>query len=132
VSAAVAERTFDLMEKFAGYGFNRSHSAAYGLLTYQTAYLKHYHPVEFFAALLTCDRDDTDAVVKFIAEAKAHAIAVLRPGVNESDKDFSVVVAGEGGKTGRASSGSGSAPSRAWARRPSTSSSRPARKAARS
>jgi len=85
------------MEKFAGYGFNRSHSAAYGLLTYQTAYLKHYHGVEFFAALLTCDRDDTDAVVKFIAEAKAHAIAVLRPDVNESDKDFSVV-AGEDDK----------------------------------
>ena len=58
------------MEKFAGYGFNRSHSAAYGLLTYQTAYLKRYFPVEFFAALLTCDKDDTDAVVKFIAEAQ--------------------------------------------------------------
>ena len=79
------------MEKFAGYGFNRSHSAAYGLLTYQTAYLKHYYPVEFFAALLTCDKDDTDAVVKFIAEAKASGIAVLRPDVNESDTDFSVV-----------------------------------------
>src|SRR5262249_19150961 len=99
VGAAVAERRFDLMEKFAGYGFNRSHSAAYGLLTYQTAYLKHYHPVEFFAALLTCDRDDTDAVVKFIAEAKAHGIAVLRPDVNESDKDFSVV-AGEAAAEG--------------------------------
>jgi DNA polymerase-3 subunit alpha len=85
------------MEKFAGYGFNRSHSAAYGLLTYQTAYLKHYHPVEFFAALLTCDRDDTDAVVKFIAEAKASGIAVLRPDVNESDTDFSVVLAGING-----------------------------------
>ena len=79
------------MEKFAGYGFNRSHSAAYGLLTYQTAYLKRYFPVEFFAALLTCDKDDTDAVVKFIAEAKANGIAVLRPDVNESDTDFSVV-----------------------------------------
>jgi DNA polymerase-3 subunit alpha len=80
------------MEKFAGYGFNRSHSAAYGLLTYQTAYLKRYHPVEFYAALLTCDKDDTDAVVKFIAEAKSGGIAVLRPDVNESDKDFSVVL----------------------------------------
>src|SRR5436189_5246512 len=79
------------MEKFAGYGFNRSHSAAYGLLTYQTAYLKRYFPVEFFAALLTCDKDDTDAVVKFIAEARASGIAVLRPDVNESGKDFSVV-----------------------------------------
>jgi DNA polymerase-3 subunit alpha len=79
------------MEKFAGYGFNRSHSAAYGLLTYQTAYLKRYFPVEFYAALLTCDKDDTDAVVKFISEAKSAGIAVLRPDVNESDKDFSVV-----------------------------------------
>ena len=87
----IAERVFDLMEKFAGYGFNRSHSAAYGLLTYQTAYLKRYFPVEFFAALLTCDKDDTDAVVKFIAEARANGIAVLRPDINESDTDFSVV-----------------------------------------
>jgi len=71
VDDKVAARVFDLMEKFAGYGFNRSHSAAYGLLTYQTAFLKRYFPVEFFAALLTCDKDDTDAVVKFIAEAKA-------------------------------------------------------------
>jgi DNA polymerase-3 subunit alpha len=79
------------MEKFAGYGFNRSHSAAYGLLTYQTAYLKRYYPVEFFAALLTCDKDDTDAVVKFIAEARANDIAVLRPDINESETDFSVI-----------------------------------------
>jgi len=97
VDGKVAERVFDLMEKFAGYGFNRSHSAAYGLLTYQTAYLKRYFPVEFFAALLTCDKDDTDAVVKFIAEAKANGIAVLRPDINESDTDFSVVKAGENG-----------------------------------
>ncbi len=95
VDPKVAERVFDLMEKFAGYGFNRSHSAAYGLLTYQTAYLKRYWPVEFFAALLTCDKDDTDAVVKFIAEAKAQGIAVLRPDVNESETDFTVSVAGE-------------------------------------
>jgi DNA polymerase-3 subunit alpha len=91
VDSKIAERVFDLMEKFAGYGFNRSHSAAYGLLTYQTGYLKRYFPVEFFAALLTCDKDDTDAVVKFIAEAKANGIAVLRPDINESDTDFSVV-----------------------------------------
>jgi DNA polymerase III subunit alpha len=95
VDPRVAERVFDLMEKFAGYGFNRSHSAAYGLLTYQTAYLKRYWPVEFFAALLTCDKDDTDAVVKFIAEAKAQGIAVLRPDVNESETDFTVSLAGD-------------------------------------
>jgi DNA polymerase III subunit alpha len=91
IDAKIAERVFDLMEKFAGYGFNRSHSAAYGLLTYQTAYLKHYFPVEFFAALLTCDKDDTDAIVKFIAEAKGHGIRVLRPDINESDNNFTVV-----------------------------------------
>jgi len=91
IDAKIAERVFDLMEKFAGYGFNRSHSAAYGLLTYQTAYLKHYFPVEFFAALLTCDQDDTDAIVKFIAEAKGSGIRVLRPDVNESASDFNVV-----------------------------------------
>ncbi len=91
IDSKIAERVFDLMEKFAGYGFNRSHSAAYGLLTYQTAYLKRYFPVEFYAALLTCDKDDTDAVVKFISEAKSAGIAVLRPDVNESEKDFGVV-----------------------------------------
>jgi DNA polymerase-3 subunit alpha len=94
VDGKIAERVFDLMEKFAGYGFNRSHSAAYGLLTYQTAYLKRYYPVEFFAALLTCDKDDTDAVVKFIAEAKSNDIAVLRPDINESLTDFSVIESG--------------------------------------
>jgi DNA polymerase III subunit alpha len=96
VEPKVAERVFDLMEKFAGYGFNRSHSAAYGMLTYQTAYLKRYYPVEFFAALLTCDKDDTDAVVRFISEAKSAGIPVLRPDVNESDKDFTTVEPSEG------------------------------------
>jgi DNA polymerase III subunit alpha len=91
IDPAIAERVFDLMEKFAGYGFNRSHSAAYGLLTYQTAYLKRYDPVEFFAGLLTCDQDDTDAVVKFIAEARAQGIQVQRPDINESDAQFTVV-----------------------------------------
>src|SRR5262249_25498350 len=104
------ERVFDLMEKFAGYGFNRSHSAAYGMLTYQTAYLKRYFPVEFFAALLTCDKDDTDAVVKFIAEARASGIAVLRPDVNESDKDFSGVEPSEGRTPPPSGSGEQSSP----------------------
>jgi DNA polymerase-3 subunit alpha len=93
IDPAIAERVFDLMEKFAGYGFNRSHSAAYGLITYQTAYLKRYFPVEFFAALLTCDRDNTDAIVKFIAEARSQGIPVLRPDINESDANFTVVKA---------------------------------------
>lgn len=97
IDPKIAERVFDLMEKFAGYGFNRSHSAAYGMLTYQTAYLKHYYPVEFTAALLTCDKDDTDAIVKFIAEAKADGIKVLRPDINESDDNFTVVLQSDGG-----------------------------------
>jgi DNA polymerase-3 subunit alpha len=91
VDPRIAEKVFDLMEKFAGYGFNRSHSAAYGMLTYQTAYLKWYWPVEFFAGLLTCDKDNTDSVVKFIAEARAQGIEVRRPDINESDTDFTVV-----------------------------------------
>lgn len=93
VAPGIAESVFDLMAKFAGYGFNRSHSAAYGLLTYQTAYLKRYFPVQFFAALMTCDKDSTDAVVKFIAEAREQGIGVERPDVNESDADFTVVPA---------------------------------------
>jgi DNA polymerase-3 subunit alpha len=91
IDPAIAEKVFDLMEKFAGYGFNRSHSAAYGLLTYYTAYCKRYHPVEFFAALLTCDKDVTESVVKFIAEARANGIPVERPDVNESEANFTVV-----------------------------------------
>jgi len=91
VDSGIAEGVFDLMEKFAGYGFNRSHSAAYGLLTYQTAYLKHHYPVEFFAGLMTCDKDKTEEVVKCIAEARSQGIQVQRPDINESDADFTVV-----------------------------------------
>ncbi len=91
IDLKIAEGVFDLMEKFAGYGFNRSHSAAYGLLTYQTAYLKYYYPVEFYAGLLTCGKDKTEDVVKFIAEARSQGISVLRPDVNESGSDFTVV-----------------------------------------
>ncbi len=86
-----AEEVFDLMAYFAGYGFNKSHSAAYGLITYQTAYLKAHFPVEFMAALMTSDRDNTDKIVRFIHEAKGMGIEVLPPDVNESLLDFSVV-----------------------------------------
>jgi DNA polymerase-3 subunit alpha len=78
------------MEYFAGYGFNKSHSAAYALISYQTAFLKTYYPVEFMAALLTSEKDNTDNVVKYITEAKAMGINVLPPDVNESDMDFTV------------------------------------------
>jgi DNA polymerase-3 subunit alpha len=83
---------FDLIDKFAGYGFNKSHSAAYGLITYQTAYLKHHYPECFMCALMTCDKDKSENVVKFIAEARTMGITVLPPDLNESASDFNVVV----------------------------------------
>ncbi len=91
VPEAQAGEIFDTIEKFAGYGFNKSHSAAYGLISYQTAWLKASYPVEFMAALLTCDGDNTDKVVRFIAEARAMGITVLPPSVNESSRDFTAV-----------------------------------------
>ncbi len=87
-----ANEIFDLIDKFAGYGFNKSHSAAYGLITYQTAYLKHHYPECFMCALMTCDKDKSENVVKFIAEARTMGITVLPPDVNESASDFNVVV----------------------------------------
>lgn len=90
VDESKASEIFDLMAYFAGYGFNKSHSAAYALITYQTAYLKAHFEVEFMAALMTNDRDNTDKVVRFINEAKDMKIEVLPPDVNESQLDFSV------------------------------------------
>src|SRR5262249_49822617 len=81
----------ELMACSAGYGFNRSHSAAYALVTYQTGYLKHHYPHEFMAGLLSCDRDNVDNIVKFTAEARSMGLTVERPDVNESDLDFTVV-----------------------------------------
>jgi DNA polymerase-3 subunit alpha len=92
ISGKQANEIFDLIDKFAGYGFNKSHSAAYGLITYQTAYLKHHYPECFMCALMTCDKDRSENVVKFIAEARAMGITVLPPDVNESASDFNVVV----------------------------------------
>jgi DNA polymerase-3 subunit alpha len=86
-----AERIFGFMEQFAGYGFNKSHSAAYALIAYQTAYLKANYPVEFMAALLTSEMADTDKIVKYIDECRAMGIQVLPPDVNESTNDFGVV-----------------------------------------
>lgn len=86
-----AEYIFDLMEKFGGYGFNKSHSAAYALVAYQTAFLKAHHPVEFMAALLTSEISSLDGVVKFISECRSHDIEVLPPDINESALNFTVV-----------------------------------------
>jgi DNA polymerase-3 subunit alpha len=85
-----AESIFDLMAKFAEYGFNKSHSAAYAVLTYQTAYLKAYYPAEFMAALMTTEMDNTDKITKYIGDARAHQMLVLPPDVNYSQKRFSV------------------------------------------
>src|SRR6185436_14762101 len=91
VDPKVAGEIFDLMQKFAEYGFNKSHSAAYGLITIQTAWLKAHYPVEFMAALLTSEKDNTDKVVAHIAEARGQGYEVLPPDVNVSDLAFGAV-----------------------------------------
>ena len=78
------------MEKFAEYGFNKSHSAEYADIAYQTAYLKAHYPVEFMAALLTEDMENTDKVIKNINEIRNMEIAILPPDINESSCDFTV------------------------------------------
>lgn len=91
VAPVVAGQVFDLMEYFAGYGFNKSHSAAYALVTYQTAYLKANYPVQYMAALITSVNDNTDKVAAYIEEARRMGIKVLPPDVNESKESFSAV-----------------------------------------
>src|SRR5687768_11822769 len=86
-----ANEIFDYIEPFARYGFNKSHSVAYALVAYQTAWLKVHHPRHFMAALMSSEMDRTDAVVKFIGEAKQMGIEVLPPDVNESNMFFTVV-----------------------------------------
>ncbi len=83
-----AEKIFDLMAEFAGYGFNKSHSCAYALLAYQTAWLKTHYPVEFVAAMLTSETGNTEKVVKYINEGRSMGITVLPPDVNSSDMNF--------------------------------------------
>jgi DNA polymerase-3 subunit alpha len=90
IAAEQAAPIFSLMEKFGGYGFNKSHSAAYALIAYQTAYLKAHYPVEFMASLLTSEMQSTDGVVKYIVECRNHGIQVLPPDINYSDKVFTV------------------------------------------
>ena len=85
-----AEYIFDLMEKFGGYGFNKSHSAAYALIAYQTGYLKAHYPVEFMAALLNSEITSIDGIVKFIDECKVQNIEVLKPNINKSGTYFKV------------------------------------------
>jgi DNA polymerase-3 subunit alpha len=88
IPAAKANQIFDLLEKFAGYGFNKSHAAAYGIVAYQTAYLKANYPVEFFCAMMTNDMANTEKLSEYIAEAREFGIEVLQPDVNESEMFF--------------------------------------------
>jgi len=86
-----AAHIFDLMEKFAGYGFNKSHSAAYALIAYQTAYLKTHYPIEYMAALLNSFLSNTDNLVKLMNECRDKELEILPPDVNLSEWDFTVV-----------------------------------------
>ncbi len=86
-----ADAIFDQMEKFAGYGFNKSHAAAYALVSYQTAWLKVHHPAEFMAAVLSSDMDDTTKVVAFLDECRSMRLSVLPPHVNASTHHFEAV-----------------------------------------
>lgn len=95
VESAVATHIFDLMEKFAGYGFNKSHSAAYALVSYQTAYLKAHYPAEFMAAVLSSDMDNTDKVVMLLEDCHQLGLSYLPPDINQSQIRFSVNAQGQ-------------------------------------
>jgi len=91
ITERTATRIFDLIEHFAGYGFNKSHSAAYALISYRTAYLKAHYPVEFMTALLSSELGNTDKLVVYLEEAKRMGLTILPPDVNESQALFTVV-----------------------------------------
>ena len=90
ISEETAQRIFDLMEKFAGYGFNKSHSAAYALISYQTAYLKAHHPAEFMAATMTSEVNNTDKIIAHVAAGRDMGLTILPPDVNASHEHFTV------------------------------------------
>ncbi|MEW6375399.1 MAG: DNA polymerase III subunit alpha, partial [Thermodesulfobacteriota bacterium] len=91
IPQAKVEKIFDLMSKFAEYGFNKSHSAAYALIAYQTTFLKAHYPIEFMAASLTSEVQNADKIIKYIAECREVGIEVLPPDINESYRNFTVV-----------------------------------------
>jgi len=91
IGRRTAEKVFNLIEYFAGYGFNKSHSAAYALISYRTAYLKANYPVEFMTALLTSEKDNLDKIAVYINEAMRMGIKILPPDINESFANFTVV-----------------------------------------
>ena len=90
VDEVIATTIFDLMEKFAGYGFNKSHSAAYALLSYQTAWLKAHYPAAFMAAVISSDMDNTDKVVTLVQECKRMGLVVLPPAIRDAHYQFTV------------------------------------------
>jgi len=90
INEQLATTIFDLMEKFAGYGFNKSHSAAYALLAYQTAWLKTHYPAAFMAAVLSSDMDNTDKVVNFIEDCRVINVQLIPPNINRSEYKFAV------------------------------------------
>ncbi|MCW8127998.1 DNA polymerase III subunit alpha [Microbulbifer halophilus] len=96
VDPDLAMKIFDLVEKFAGYGFNKSHSAAYALVSYQTAWLKAHYPAQFMAATMSSDMDKTDKVVIFIEECRAMGLELVPPDVNLGSYQFSVPVSENG------------------------------------
>lgn len=91
VSSKAAERIYDIILRFGEYGFNKSHSTAYGLIAYQTAYLKAHYPIHYFAAMLTNEINDTDKLIKYITECRESGIEVLPPDINKSGKAFQIV-----------------------------------------
>ena len=91
LSKSQADQIFELIERFAGYGFNKSHSTRYAFIAYQTAYMKTYWPAEFMAALLTYEMGNTDKVVDYITECRSMGIEVLAPDINESGVDFTPI-----------------------------------------
>lgn len=90
MARAEAENLFSMIEKFAGYGFNKSHSTAYAAIAYQTAYLKAHYPLEFMAALLSCGMEDTDRIAEHVDDCRRMKIKVLAPDVNQSGVEFGV------------------------------------------
>lgn len=90
ISTDKAEKIWEYMERFAKYGFNKSHSTAYAMISYQTAYLKAHYPLEFMAALLTSEKDNRDKIIKYLTSCKEKGINVFPPDINESLKDFTV------------------------------------------
>ena len=90
ISGHIAYKVFDLVIYFSGYGFNRSHSAAYALISYRTAYLKANFPIEFMTALLTSEKENTDKVVEYVNEATRMKMKILAPDVRKSFANFTV------------------------------------------